>query len=254
MPRRSTGIHRLLQTAARYELGAETISPPEGKPAVARAPIILLLGLVLAAPALAQPRSCRPAPDPVLQLRIPATPTPIVHSVSATEIEQISGPKPPHALMAMADALDVQIKIVDVYDPNSSDQCPQAQVTATFGIGRRDVFLVNEAAGSSCIRDALLGHERHHYRIVSRAAQAFLDQHRSNLERVARAWQASDTTTREALQAALLGVLKSLSDEFAKSVRGTLRDEADIPSALSELDHACDNAVGLLDRTIREAH
>ena len=222
---------------------------------MARISILLLLILTTATPALAQQSSCLTHSPPVLQLHAPAALEAIEHTVSAADIAQISGSPPPHALMAMAYALDAQIKIVDGAGATPADTCTANLVVVTFGIGRRDVFLTREAANSPCIREALLAHESEHYRIIREGARAFLDRHHAELLRALEAaakWSTpNDAKTRTALETTMLRVLKSLASEFSASARGRLREAADSPAALSQLAHACNDAMGEMDRTIR---
>ena len=216
---------------------------------------ILLFILTAATPALAQQLDCPARPSPVLQIRAPVAPEPIEHTVSAADIERLSGAPPPHALLAMAYALDAQIKIVEGGGANSATPCASNLVIVTFGIGRRDVFLAREATHSACIRKALLAHESEHYRIIRDGAQAFLDRHRAELERAldaAAKWSApSNAEARANLETTMLRILKSLASEFTASVHGHLREAGDSPAALSQLAHACNDALGEMDRTIR---
>jgi len=213
---------------------------------------VLLLVLTMTTPALAQPPVCNVHPQSALRLDAPVAPVLIEHTASRADIERLSGSPPPHSLMAMAYSLDAQVRLVDEPTTSTPNKCPDESVTVTFGIGRRDVFLASEVARVPCVRQALLDHEESHYTIVQKGAEAFLNGHRSDLAQILESTRklpaAKDVGGRRQLEHAMLGILKSLSDDFRVEMRGPLREEADSPTALSLLARACNGAIGDMDR------
>lgn len=223
-----------------------------------RIAILICVALAGFAPAGARAQDCASLPRPVLQVRAPASAEVIEHTVPAEQIARLSGEsgQPPHALMAMGYALDSQVAVVHRIVRGQAGYCDAPEIVAvSFGIARRDVFMVPEAAATPCIRDALLAHERDHARIIDREAHAFIERHRPQLmqalDQAARHAAPDNAAARTAFEAALFGLLRQLTVEFGDSMRGPLRAAGDNPAALSRLAGACNGVLGDMDEAIR---
>lgn len=213
--------------------------------------LLLLAGMF---PAVAYGHPCLERLRPALQLRAPAPPDVVEHTVAAEDIEKLSMAPVRHALMAITYALDSQIGIVRDRGANPTEACSSFEIVVTFGIGRRDVFLAREATATPCIRRALLAHESDHSRITSQGAREFIDHHRAQLLGAIDAAlesPGSDPPLGASFQTVLTGVLQRLAAEFSAEARGRLRDAGDSPAALAGLAAACDGALGALDRAMR---
>lgn len=222
---------------------------------------LILFGLVLLnlsrLPAEAQ--GCADLPPSVLQFHRPTANEVIEHTVPAEEIARLSGAPgkpPPHPLMAMAYTLDSHIRTVHRVLPTAGGYCDAPEViVVSFGIVRRDVYMVPEAAAVPCIRAALLAHEAVHDRVMDRAALDFIEQHRAQLARViemARQRPAPDEASAKAsFEVDLLRVLGAFTGEFGASARGPLRQAVDSPAEMAHLDGACHGALGAMTSTVR---
>ena len=220
----------------------------------------ILVGLILigAAPAGALAQGCANSPAAILQFQRPTADEIVEHTVPPEKIAQLSsasGQPPPHPLMAMGYALDSQIRVIHNVLPGAGGYCDAPEsIVVTFGIVRRDIYMVAQAATSPCVREALLGHEDAHHRTVNRATQEFLEQHRSQLAQMVDEAQhrmaPTEEAARAALEANLYGVLGRFTAEFGAELRGPLRRSVDNPGELSRLDAACDGASGAMGRTM----
>ncbi len=131
-----------------------------GGPSPLRATSLGILIAALAFPAAAAAHGCTDLPVSTLRFNRIVAGDVVEHVATAEQIVRLSSTQDhpaPHPLMAMAYALDSQIRTVHRIVRQAQGYCDAPEmVTIAFGITRRDVFMTPQAAQAPCSRGAAL--------------------------------------------------------------------------------------------------
>ena len=167
-----------------------------------------------------------------------------------------NGPAP-HPLMAMRYVIDTNVAVVHrVVKTADGGFCDAPEtVVFRFGVIRRGVVLVPQAAADPCVRDALLAHEAEHNRIVRDAIGAFMHEHQAELaERLVHLTQqrARDANAaKKAMELGLMDAITRLFELFKQNEVGRIRNLVDSPDRLQDLGTSCDGRIAELERSVR---
>lgn len=162
----------------------------------------------------------------------------------------------PHPLMAMGYVIDGKIAIIHRVVAQQAGYCDAPErVMVGIGLIRRDVYIAPEASAVPCIRDALLAHEREHYRVVDAAIRAFLTEKQGALAQEIEAWETAPArdgdSSKQQFEVAVRQVLNRVHKELTTAIAGPLRQAVDSPAALATLHAACGGAVGVMEKEWR---
>ena len=219
----------------------------------------LWLYLAFSSGALAAPE-CAAVPATKVELRPVSVDRIDQETASPDDIARLgmtgNGPAP-HPLMAVRYVIDTNVavvhRIVKTADGGFCD-APEA-VVFRFGVIRRGVVLVPQAAADPCVRDALLAHEAEHNRIVREAIGAFLHEHQAELgQRLAHLKQqrARDANAaKKAMELGLMDAITRLFERFKQNDVGRVRNLVDSPARLHDLAISCDGRIAELERSVK---
>ena len=220
--------------------------------------LALCLCLAVSSGALAAPE-CAALPAAQPELRAVSVDHIDQETAAPDEIARLAmtgnGPAP-HSLMAVRYVIDTNVAVVHrVVKTADGGFCDAPEtVVFRFGVIRRRVVLVPEAAADPCVRAALLAHEAEHERIVRQAIGGFLHEHQAELvQRLAHLKQqrARDANAaKNVMEAGLMDAITRLFERFKQNEVGRIRNLVDSPDRLKDLGASCDGRIAELERSV----
>jgi hypothetical protein len=175
--------------------------------------------------------------------------------VSATE-------RAVHPLMLMTAEIDthiaVQNRIIEIGNGKGPAYCDApTSVAVAFGVVKRNVFLLREAAAEPCVRHALLEHYAEHSRALDREVELFIHQRREDLGMRLRELKQTAATDRvsanRAFEAGLWSRLREFLKEFKQErvrARPKIDQEIDSVERLNKLRDACAGRVHEMEQKL----
>jgi hypothetical protein len=130
-------------------------------------------------------------------------------------------------------------------------------VTISFGVFRRAIIIIREAAADACIEAALLRHEAEHYRLLDEAIGTFLQQRRDQIRQVFESATERPAPSREAateaLEKDLMAFLNRMVKQFVEQDLRAVKQAADNVRDLAALRSACGGRVHELEQRLLRA-
>ena len=202
-------------------------------------------------PAAAQARCGSVLPPSNLQLLDIRTAHVTVTVAPRVSIEQVAV-LTAHPLMAIETDVASWFRVAHRVVAGAGGAYCAAPTEVRFGLGygRRQVHLTREAAGDSCVRDALLAHEADHNRADNALLTALLKQEESFLGAEFNALK--HTPMKDADEAAAgfeaggRAIVGEVTERFRIAKRQLWR-QMDSPAELARLRQACNGRVGQLE-------
>ncbi len=181
----------------------------------------------------------------------------------ASQIGMSATERAVHPLMLMTAEIDahvaVQNRIIEVGNGKGLAYCDApTSVVVAFGVVKRTVFLLREAAAEPCVRHTLLDHSAEHSRALDGEVELFIRQQRERTSvrlRELRQTAAPDwVSANSAFEAGLWPIVKDVVKQFKsqmKHSRNKNRQDMDSVEELNKLWDACGGKVHEMEEKLR---
>jgi len=191
------------------------------------------------------------------------------YSITLSEMDRIANQigmsateRAVHPLMLMTAEIDahvaVQNRIIEVGNGKGLAYCDApTSVAVAFGVVKRNVFLLREAAAEPCVRHTLLDHSAEHSRALDGEVELFIRQQRESTGmrlRELKQTAASDwVSANSAFEADLWSIVKDMVKQFKNQMKRSRpnRQEIDSVEELNKLRSACEGKVHEMEEKLR---
>lgn len=167
-----------------------------------------------------------------------------------------------HPLMLMAVDIDAHVAVqhepTEVRNDNRPIYCETPiSVVVAFGVVKRRVYLLRQAATDHCIKHALLDHYAQHSQALDREVALFVQKKRKEIDTQLRELKqrttADQAPAQQTFKAGLWSIIRNVVEEFKQDMsneRPRISREVDSTKRLNELRNACGGGVREMEQIL----